>query len=186
MSRIILGITGDPASGKGTIAAYCRDRHGASSYRFSDVLFETLGLLDVETSRDNLIKLSIALRHEFGETVLARALAKKVAADEHDLVVIDGIRRLGDIETLRTLPGFHLVYVTADVRIRFERQIKRGEKSGETNMTFEQFLAQENAETERSIKEVAAHAAATITNDGTRDDLYRAVDNLIKQYDQSR
>lgn len=178
--KMILGLTGDAASGKGTIAAYCRERHGASSYRFSDVLFETLGLLDVETSRDNLIKLSIALRRDFGETVLARALAKKVAADEHDLVVIDGIRRLGDIETLRTLPGFHLVYVTADVKTRYERQIKRGEKAGETSMTFEQFLAQENAETERSIKEVAAHAERTIANNGTRDDLFRAVDALLE------
>lgn len=179
--KLIIGLTGEPASGKGTVAAYCREKFGASSYRFSDPLFETLRLLDVAASRENLVALSVSLRRDFGETVLAQALSRKVRDDNHELIVIDGIRRLGDIETLRTIPGFHLVSITAEVKTRYERQLQRGEKAGETTMTFEQFLELENAPTERSIREVAALAEAAITNNGTLPDLYQTIDAFIKQ-----
>lgn len=174
--KTILGLTGEKAGGKGTIAAYCREKYGASSYRFSDVLFEILRLLDVEPSRQNLVALSVSVRRDFGETILARALSKKVANDDHELIVVDGIRRLGDIETLRTLPGFCLVYVTADVQKRYERSRARGEKTGDATQTLEQFIAEESAETEASIRDTAALATTTITNNGTFEDLYKQVD----------
>lgn len=177
--KMILGLTGEKAGGKGTVAAYCREKHSASSYRFSDVLFEILRLLDVEPSRQNLVALSVSVRRDFSETILARALAKKVAEDDHELVVVDGIRRLGDIETLRTLPGFRLVYVTADVQKRYERSRTRGEKAGDSTQTLEQFIAEESAETESSIRDTAALATTTITNNGTFEELYDSVQKII-------
>lgn len=177
--KLILGLTGEKAGGKGTIAAYCREKYGASSYRFSDVLFDILRILDVEPSRQHLITLSGSVRRDFGETILARALAKKVAEDVHELVVVDGIRRLGDIETLRTFPEFHLVHVTADVKLRYERSKQRGEKIGDSTQTFEQFVAEEDAETEKTIRDTAALAETRITNGGTILELHRSIDTLM-------
>lgn len=184
--KLILGLTGEKAGGKGTIAAYCREKYNASSYRFSDVLFDILRLLDVEPSRQNLIMLSGSVRRDFGETILARALGRKVTVDNHALIVVDGIRRLGDIETLRTLSGFHLVHVTADVRLRYERSTQRGEKAGDATQTFEQFVAEEDAETEKSIRETAALAESRITNNGTADELYRSIDRFINHLEQTK
>lgn len=179
--KTILGLTGEKAGGKGTVAAYCRETYNASSYRFSDVLFEILRLLDVEPTRLHLVALSGSVRRDFGETILARALAKKVASDNHELIVVDGIRRLGDIETLRTLPGFRLVYVTASVQKRYERSRARGEKAGDSTQTLEQFIAEERVETEASIRDTAALATATLNNNGTFEELYKQIDVCLSR-----
>lgn len=182
MANVIFGIVGEGGAGKGTIAAYLKEKHKAATCRFSDALNDMLARLDVEPTRENLIELSEILRKSFGETVLARAVARWAKQRPEEVIVVDGIRRMGDIETLGKLPEFHLVYVTADLQTRYERIIRRGEKAGETEMTYERFLSQEQLPTEVSIKEVAIHAEATINNNGTLDQLYAQVDELMLKW----
>lgn len=184
--KLIVGLTGEKAGGKGTIAAYLKERYGATAYRFSDPLTATLKLLNLPVTRQNQIGLSIILRREFGEDVLAKALTKMAAENPSELVVVDGIRRMADIAALKTLPRFHYWYVTADVRTRFERSRARGEKEGDRDMPFEKFAAEEQAETEVSIKETAAGACDRIDNDGTIDELHAKVDGLMKELWKSK
>ncbi len=179
MARLIIGLTGEAGSGKGTVASYLKEKYGASTYRFSTVLREAAHTFAIPETRENLIRISIVMREAFGENLLAKALAAASAKDTNDLIVIDGIRRMMDVEELSRLPGFHLVYLTADIKIRYDRLKARGENDGETQMTYEQFLAEEQLPTETSIKEVAREAQTTITNDGPREELFAAFDTLI-------
>src|SRR3989344_1063919 len=108
MATVIIGLVGEGGAGKGTIAAYLKEKHQAATCRFSDALNDILARLDVEPTRENLIELSEILRKSFGETVLARAIARWTRSADREVIVIDGVRRMGDIETFSKLPGFHL------------------------------------------------------------------------------
>jgi len=180
--KLILGLTGEKAGGKGTAAAYLKKRYGASTYRFSDSLTNTLNLFGITVSRPNQIKLFEILSNAFGTDVLARAIRGLADRDTNELVVVDGVRRMPDIQYLKELPGFHLIYITALQPLRYERSVERNEKTDESGLTFEQFAHEEaTASTEVTIPGVAAHAEIKIENNDTQEELYRKIEKLISK-----
>jgi len=181
--KLILGFVGLPASGKGTSAEYCQKKYGASTYRFSTMLFDLLNRIYLETNRDNLIKMSEAIRGTFGEDTMAKVMAKDAESDTNNLIVIDGIRRMADIEYLSKLPNFILIEIFAEPRVRYERLIKRSEKPDDQTKTFEQFMEDHKRSTEMSIPEVASHATEHIDNNGSVEELHKNLDNLVKKYE---
>ncbi len=182
MPHLILGLVGEKAGGKGTIAKHLIETHGARSYAFGGILKDLLVRLHLPLSRENFIKMSVNLRATFGEPLFAHVMAEDVAKDPGALVVVDGIRRVADIDQLRHIPGFHLLYVTADARTRWERSVKRAEKVGEAEMTFEQFMTEEQAPTETSIAEVATQAEISVENNGTFEELHAQVEKAIAAF----
>lgn len=182
MSKIILGFVGDLAAGKGTLAKYLQEKYGCNTYRFSTMLRDVLDRMYIEQSRENLQLVSKILRENFGQDVMSNVLAKDVVKDTSDLVVVDGIRRPTDITYLQDQEGFHLIYVTADVKTRWERLVKRGENTDEKDKTFEQFLKDEQGEADSLIKELGSKAEKTINNDGSFEELYLQIENILKEY----
>lgn len=176
---IILGLVGQQAAGKGTIAAYIEKNYGAKQFRFSQFLFACLERLGVPTTRDNLIKLSEQLRAHFGETVLAEALEKETKTTDASVIIIDGVRRPDDIAPFADNPHFFLVAITATPEHRFERARLRAEKAEEATMTYEAFLASHARSTEVTAKAMEATATLIWNNDGSFDDLYRQIDTFF-------
>jgi len=179
MAKIILGFTGQIASGKDVSKKYLEEKYGAKSFRFSIIMRELLNRLGLEINRYNLVSLSLCLRQTFGEDLFAKTMAKDVAADPAEIIVVDGIRRLADIEYLKKVPGFHLISIDADPKIRYDRLIKRNENKGDSEKTYEKFLDDEKLETEASIPAVMAKAEIALNNDGTLENLYRQIDSLM-------
>lgn len=182
MGKLILGFSGLLASGKGTAAAYLGEKHQASTYRFSSILRDIADRLYIEQSRDNLIRLSEIIRGTFGEDTLAKAMAQDAANDPKELIVIEGIRRMADIEYLQKIPGFVLVEIFADSKIRYERLLKRGENVDDTSKTYEQFLADHQRSTELSILDVIKEAKERIDNNGSLEELHQHLDALVQKY----
>lgn len=180
MSKIILGFTGPIASGKDVSKKYLIEKYGASAFRFSTVMRDLLVRLGLEINRYNLSHLSTSLRQTFGEDLFARTVARDVRGAETDLIVVDGIRRLADIEHLKDIPGFHLVAIDADPRVRFERLVTRNENVGDNTKTFEQFQRDASElETEISIPIVMEQAALKIDNSTSFAALYAQIDKII-------
>lgn len=179
MPKIILGLVGKQGCGKGTIADVLQKDYQAGYYRFSSILSDILNRLGIEKSRTNLIRISTVLRQSFGEDVLSYALESHVLQAPEDIVIIDGIRRPEDIVALEPLPQFKLISVDADPRLRFERMKGRGEKVGESNMSWEQFLADEQAPTEITIPLVMERATIKIENNGTQNELIAKVHEMM-------
>lgn len=177
--KTIIGFVGQAGSGKGTAANMLRLKFGASVFTFSDLLHGILDILHLPPSRDNLIKLSTALRQAHGQDVLANAMEKQVDESRAELVVVDGIRRAEDIKDLKKNPSFHLVEIVASPETRFERLKQRSEKPGETNMTWEDFLAMSQRETEVTIAGVAKEAKVTVDNSGNIPDLEKLLERLV-------
>lgn len=180
MPKLILGIVGLQGCGKGTLADILVKEYHAGYFRFSAILSDTLGRLAIERSRDNFNKLSITLRKAFGEDVLSYAVESAALAAPQNLVVIDGIRRPEDIVGLEPLPNFHLIAIEADAKLRYDRMRHRGEKATESNLSWEDFLANEADETEKSIPFAMARAKYRIANNGTREDFEREAHALIQ------
>jgi len=177
-NKIIIGLVGQIASGKGTVAEYLEKNHKAATFRFSTILRDVLNRLHVEISRENLQDLSTILRQRFGEDLLAKVMAGDVENNDNKIVVVDGIRRMADIKYLKELENFKLLSVVADPKIRYERLLTRSENSGDNQKTFEEFLADQQKEADAEIPKVMENANVVISNDGNFENLYQQIDKL--------
>lgn len=181
MPKLILGLTGEMGSGKGTVSKHVTQEYKGSAHRFSTLLRDVLDRIYVDQSRDNLQKLSNILRKNFGEDLLSKSIYHDTHKDEHEIVVVDGVRRMADIEYLSQVPYFKLVYIDSDIQTRYERVIKRGENPEDAKKTLEEFKRDNKDESELQIRDLKSYANYTVDNNGTFVELYKQIDDIIKE-----
>ncbi len=182
---MIVGLTGENCSGKGTIAEYLKGK-GFAYYSLSDAIRDELKKEGKEVSRDNLVKKGNEMRKK-DAAALAKMIAEKIKtakkANLNANFIVDSIRNPNEATELAKLDGFTLAYVTAPAQIRFERMTTRNREHDPK--TFKDFLALENAEREnaeekkQNIEPTAKLAKKTIVNDGHFAKLYDDVDHLL-------
>ncbi len=177
--KTILGLVGEIASGKGTVAKYLHEKYESNTYRFSTMLRDIMNRLYLPVNRNNLQSISTLLREQFGQDVMSRVIAKDVENDRNDLVVVDGIRRPTDITYLRKIHGFHLVSLIADPHLRWQRLVARDENEGDAKKTFEEFIKNGEAEAETLIIELNKEAEYTIDNNGVKEQLFSQVEDML-------
>lgn len=165
---LLIGLVGEKGSGKDTFAHYLQEisQKKIAHIRFSDLLKQTLKLWDLPLTRANLQKLAQVLE-DFGEGTVAHGLEKQIKEADAEIIILDGIRWKPDVELLKKFPNHKLVYITANPKLRFERLKSRGEKDGESEMTYEQFLEEEKAPNELLIPEIGSEADLKIENNGS-------------------
>jgi dephospho-CoA kinase len=178
--KLIIGLTGPIATGKTTVAKYLADKYGAKIYGFSEPLRDVLNRLYIPLDRPNLALMSNIIRSNFGEDLISRTIAQDIQHDDSPIIVLDGIRRLPDIETMKSLPGFRLLAINADVKLRWQRMTTRGQNSDDATKTYEQFLTDEQAEADRDIPQVMAGAQTTLDNNTTIEALIKQVEEYLK------
>ena len=105
-----------------------------------------------------------------------------VEKDEHDIVVIDGVRRMADIVYLKDLPYFKLIYIDADLEARYKRVVDRDENDNDSEKTLDDFKKDQELESEAQISDLRNYAEHIVDNNGTYRDLYGQIDEIIKQY----
>lgn len=177
--RLIIGLVGQIACGKGAAKKYLINQFGASDYRFSTILRDVLARLHTKISRENIQTISTCLRQTFGEDLLANAMAEDIKNDEHRMIVIDGIRRLTDIQHLKEVPGFVLVSIDADEKVRYDRMKLRNENEGDDKKSFEDFQADQQKESEAQIPDAMKHADYHIDNNDGFDALEKQVNEIV-------
>lgn len=178
--KIIFGLVGEIASGKGTVSDYLIKKYNAKFYRMSAPLRDILDRLHLEYSRENMAKLSLILREAFGQDLFFQVVSKDISKNkEAEFIVIDGIRRLSDIYSEK-LPNFKLIYIDATIEKRFERLSKRGENPGDKEKTWEQFKKDNELESELQIRGLKEKADFVINNNGEAEELYAKIDEIIK------
>lgn len=181
MAKIILGLAAELAGGKGTVAKYVKEKYQGSTHRFSTMLRDLLDRLYLEQTRENMQKISSVIRQNFGEDVMAKVMQGDAKKDEHEIVVVDGVRRPADIKYLRELPEFKLIYIDTSLEKRYERIVKRGENPDDATKTFEQFKKDQEGEADSLIKNLKSEANFVVDNNGNFEDLYKQIDEIIKK-----
>ena len=182
--KYIIGVVGENGAGKDTFTTFFRATAAplaVSRVRFSDVLYDTLKLWRIESSRTNLQNLAIIIDQQFGKGSVTSATEDRIKRQKGDIVVVEGIRWKQDVPMLRAFPNSVIVYITAKPEIRFERMKKRGDKTGESKITHEQFGREEKALTELEIPKIGKSADFKIDNDGSLDEFRQKVENLFTQ-----
>ncbi len=183
MAKIVIGLIGEKGSGKGTVSDYLIEKYGAIHYGTSKILRRTLEDIHVPVTRDNLSKLALVLKEGYGPSVVIDSLITDMEKNGSDVIIADGIRMHGDVEPFRKKYGknFFLVYVYADLKLRYERTKKRKEKDGEDKTTFREFLEEEGRLTEVSIHEIGKLADFTIDNGKGKKELIEQTDKMMKK-----
>jgi dephospho-CoA kinase len=179
MQKLIIGLVGEMASGKDEAKKYLNEKYGAKSCKFSTPIRDVLNRLNIEVSRDNMVSLSISLREKFGQDLFAKVIASDARALDSDIVVVDGVRRLEDIDHLSVLPHFKLVRIEADSKLRYERMKLRNENIGDAEKTYGEFMEDHESETEATIPEVMEKAEYCLNNDGNLNEFHKQIDVLI-------
>lgn len=179
--KIILGLVGEIASGKDTVAAYLKKNYGAETVSFSQPLRDILDRIFLPQTRENMADLGAALRGTFGQDLISKIIASEVKASKKKIIVLPNVRLESDLIYLKKEPGFIMINIETDIKKRFERIKKRGQNADDKNKTWAGFLKDAKLPTEIKIKELAKKCQHKIDNNGTREELKKQVDALVKK-----
>ena len=166
MSLIIIGIAGTNGAGKDTVGRILAERHGYLFVSVTDVLRAELKRQGYPVDREHLRELSSSWRREFGYSVLIdRALEtfkSALASGSYAGMAVASLRNPYEVDRIHELEG-QVWWVDADPRLRFER-IQRNAatraRAAEDEKTFEEFLAEEEAEMHSSGDEATLNMSA--------------------------
>jgi cytidylate kinase len=151
MSKKIIGIAGTNGSGKDTVGHILEDNHGYLFVSVTDVLRAELKRQGFPADREHLRELSASWRRQFGFGVLidrAMDMFYDQPKGKYKGVAIASLRNPFEVDRVHELGG-EVWWLDADPLLRFTR-IKANAASRaraeEDEKTYEQFLAEEQAE----------------------------------------
>jgi dephospho-CoA kinase len=189
----IIGITGTNGAGKSTIVEILKRNYDYKDFSVREYLTEELQNRGLEVNRDNMRDLANEIRENKGAGYIVKELYKK-ALDSNCPCIIESIRCVGEIETLRDIAQksnskFILLGVDADQKIRYERSIKR--KGNLDQISFEQFKRleelemQSNDPAKQNLKACLKRADVVFTNNGTLEELEIKVKEYFEKINQT-
>lgn len=179
----LIGLTGLNASGKGTAAELLKKR-GFSYYSLSDMVRQYAAEKGMDHTRESLIYCGNELRKDFGPGVLAERTLEKISSEHPRRAVVDSIRNIYEIGSLRKNKGFKLIAIDAPAAIRFERSKKRGRIGFETSL--EDFIKVEKKENsldpqKQQLFKCLELADFVIDNSGDISSLEREIENILNK-----
>ncbi|MBI3282689.1 AAA family ATPase [Candidatus Curtissbacteria bacterium] len=186
MPKIVIGLVGPIASGKGVIAKYLKEL-GFSHQSLSDRLREEFARRGASSERFSLQDLGNELRQIHGNAVLAELSIAKLKGDE-EYVVIDSIRNPGEIEYLRSSLDIFIIGVDAKDEDRLVWYLERAKKRGEDTAKPESFwaanqrdLGEENDSGQQVSRCLVMADTVLINRPGAEAMLIKATGELIKE-----
>jgi dephospho-CoA kinase len=129
-----------------------------------------------------MVQLANKLRSQYGSDYIVKELYKE--ALNYPNTIIESIRTVGEVLSLRDKPDFFLLATDAPLEVRYERSLKRN--SVTDNISFEKFIEEENREMDcndvnkQNLRKCINLADTVIENNGSIKDLEEKIDNLLK------
>lgn len=185
MPKIVIGLVGPIASGKGTIAKILEEK-GYKFYSLSEGLKEEVQRRGLKVSRYNCNLVSNDMRQNLGADILAKMTAEIIERDNPQYAVIDAIRNPREINYLRQKFNARIIGVVADQKKRYKMFFERGTFTEELK-TWEQFKELDDREMaqvgehKQQVKASLNLADFVIENNGTIEELSQKVENFISK-----
>lgn len=175
---MIIGILGRLASGKDTVAEYLQ-KHGFSHVSLSAILREEATKRNIAWTRENLMKLGTELKNEKGSSVLAQLASSNIHGD----TVITSLRHPDEVQYfIDKYPDFKLISIESNIKTRYQRAVDR-DRIGDSTKSFDEFKRVEDEEEfgkgGQNVKAVFSYPHIEINNNGTLEDLYLKIDELL-------
>lgn len=178
--KIVLGIVGEIAAGKGELAQYVEKKYGGSAYRSSEVLRDILKRMYLPETRENVQEASMMIREFFGEDIISKVNSEDIKESRTGIVAIDGLRRKEDFKYFQKEFNFKVIYVDADIEKRFARISKRSENQGDRGKTFQEFKRDHQKETEKKIRGLKKTADYVVENNGTLREFRAKIEKIME------
>ncbi len=180
---IIIGITGKIGAGKGTVVEYLREQRGFMHYSARTFITEEVKRRGMPVDRPSMNEVSNDLRSAHSPAYIIESLYK-IAKERGEDCIIESIRTIGEIEALRKIGHFHLLAVTADLPIRYERILFRNSETD--HVSFEEFADMDELESKstdpnkQNVDACIREADLVLHNNGTVQELYKEIENFLK------
>ncbi len=175
---MILGVTGTIGAGKDLIARYLESKD-FQHISTADILREEVSQKGLSLERESLRTFSNDLKKEKGGDYLAR---EAVARMKSDNIIISAIRAVEEVDYLKKLDNFYLIFIDAPVELRYER-IRKRSRIGEKEIAFEEFKRKEDLEmfgqSSQRLDYCREKADFIISNTSSIDQLNIEIDNLL-------
>ena len=163
----IIGVSGTNGSGKDTIGKILAEKHGYIFISGSDLLRDEAKRRGLPVDRKHLRTISAEWRRELGlGVIIDHAVAEyEIVKDKYKGLVIASLRNPGEADRIHEFNG-RVIWVDADPHVRYDRiQANKAtrDRIEEDDKTYEEFLAEEEAEMHSSGDE------ATLDMQGVKD-----------------
>lgn len=173
----IIGLSGTNGAGKDFVGQLLAERHGYLFISVTELLRDEARRRGLPASREHLREISAEWRREQGlATLVNRAVAAYQEAQDHYAgVVMASLRNPYEADRIHELGGT-MLWIDADPKVRYDRiqthAASRG-RAAEDAKTFDEFLAEEQAEMHASgdaatldMNAVKDRSDLTLTNNG--------------------
>jgi dephospho-CoA kinase len=179
----IVAITGMPGAGKST-AAKALVARGWKRVVMGDVIREETRRRGLTPDSKHTGEVMKQLRRQRGEAAVAELCLETIRKAGSDRVVVDGIRSMPEVETLRKSADVILIVVHASQRRRFALLKERGRS--DDPLSYEMFLKREERELEVGIGDAIALADEMVSNEHVApeklaSEIVDAVDRWVEQ-----
>ncbi len=179
--KVIIGLVGQQGCGKDTVADYIASTYGFEHISTGDLIRKYMDQNGLgPTTRDRIQATITRLRKDIGPDYLVNESLKQPAAR----LVLSGLRHPAEGRRIHELGGT-LIAIEVSQRTRFERAKGRDRVGDEVDFhTFQQLEATENEKADPAVFNIDAvikSADYTVTNNGTEQELYQAIDEVMQQ-----
>ena len=178
----IIWITGPQAAGKWEIVNYLVEKKWFAHYSVRWFLTEEIKKRWLPLNRDSMREVANDLRANYWPSYITDQLFIQAQQSSKD-AIIESIRAIWEVESLKRNSDFILLAVDADQKLRFERATAR--KSESDFVSLEKFKEQEKLENENSdpskqnILACINMADFIVNNDWNIEDLHKQLDEII-------
>mgnify|MGYP003313609476 CR=1 FL=1 len=179
----IIGITGPQAAWKWAIVDYLIEKKWFAHYSVRGFLTKEIQKRWLPLDRDSMREVANDLRANHTPSYIVDQLFIE-AKERWWNAIIESIRALWEVESLKKNSEFLLLAINADQSIRYKRAISR--RSESDFVSFEKFQEQEKLENEntdpnkQNILACMKVADFIINNDWTLDQLHEQLDEITK------
>lgn len=185
VDNMIYGIAGTFGSGKDTVAKQLAGERNLLFISTSDMVRKIALEQKGSVERPVLREVATEIRNKYGGGILAeKSLDEFYKSTGYKGVVVTGIRSLGEVKSI-TDAGGKIIFVDADIKIRYERMVQRA-RDQESLVSFEEFAKRENIESAGdsndksfNIMAISKIADITIVNNKGIKELFDQVQKLV-------
>jgi dephospho-CoA kinase len=181
---IIIGITGTIGAGKGTIVEYLVNNKGYSHFSVRGFISEEIKERGLDVNRDNMVVVANDLREKNNPAYIIEQLFEQAKTSGNNCV-IESLRTVGEVESLKSKGNFFLFAVDANPEIRYERIKLR--MSETDNISFDTFVENEQREMDsddpnkQNLSACMKIADFIFINNGTVEELYQKIQRVLNE-----